>query len=971
MHTRGQYHVVVGIVLGVGLFLATSAMTQPLPPSDLRQHVQSFKKDPRGPYQSVNWFCPDGSVRPAQSPCTQPGGLQHAMLKDIVKGFQQHYGLYLGQILAGTPFDAFLDRSHHGMRMKQYQMEQFLRAVDDGWIFRRAQYYRGALQAEDEEAWGLRFLTWLLAQDDWLQAHFFLARQVIQDIPHQAREQTLKRIRTLSKSIADALPAFTELRVKIHGQPDAGDLVRVKFFHIQHREQLTPEIQKMLRDLEQALTAAYQSSDADKLSVYQRTLSDEMPLIRMLNALLTPSMREDISARSHALADLLWHIRTRILDSRAPQRRLALLDLSITLEEMLGRDIGSWQPRTLGDLLRKIYLLAKAAAGSGFLEVWEWQRSESVLRPPEPNAVVELDQLRHRMEAARRLLEWGAGMTRTVYEPVVHLFASFEPLALGFVDDRIRASVLLSLGDAVGQLAARVAAYSGLSNEVLGIKIGAQMRGLNPGLTLGELMVSSAAPEGISYSANKIYVLSWAPADLQPVAGIATVSEGNLVSHVQLLARNLGIPNAVLTAQALRDLLPFSGEQVFYAVSPRGTVWMKRATEMTPEERAVVEERRRVINRITVPTDKMDLKAVGLPSLYDVRAADAGRICGPKAANLGQLSALFPSHVAPGLVVPFGVFRQHLDQPMPGTPGSYWDFLQATFAATRPNNAGADIVLQRLAQLRRAIVRIPLQPAFIEALEKRFQAVFGRPFGQVPIFVRSDTNMEDLKDFTGAGLNLTVANVLSVADILQAIREVWASPYTERSYRWRQRYLDNPEHVYPSLVLLRSVNVDKSGVMITTGVSAPHPEDITVAFNRGVGGAVEGQRAESYLLNADGSDTLLAPARALYATILPPQGGVEKVAVSLDRPILSPDERAQLRQLANDIRQRLPGTPGIASNGPFDVELGFLKGMLWLFQVRPFVESKQAQSSAYLRALDVAIPRQSRIPLTASLEEQP
>ena len=39
---------------------------------------------------------------------------------------------------------------------------------------------------------------------------------------------------------------------------------------------------------------------------------------------------------------------------------------------------------------------------------------------------------------------------------------------------------------------------------------------------------------------------------MKPVAGIASVSEGNLVSHVQLLARNLGIPNAVLSPRALR-----------------------------------------------------------------------------------------------------------------------------------------------------------------------------------------------------------------------------------------------------------------------------------------------------------------------------------------------------------------------------------------------------------------------------------
>ena len=114
---------------------------------------------------------------------------------------------------------------------------------------------------------------------------------------------------------------------------------------------------------------------------------------------------------------------------------------------------------------------------------------------------------------------------------------------------------------------------------------------------------------------------------------------------------------------------------------------------------------------------------------------------------------------------------------------------------------------------------MPLLADFRNDLAVRFNASMGKPLGSVPVFIRSDTNMEDLKDFTGAGLNLTVVNVMSERDIHQAIRDVWASPFTERSYRWRQRYLTNPENVYPSILMLQSINAEKSGVMITTGIA--------------------------------------------------------------------------------------------------------------------------------------------------------
>ena len=126
-----------------------------------------------------------------------PGGLQHALPKDRVTQLAAEHHLYLGQVLAGTEFEAFFDRDTRHSRMKQYQLEKFLRISDDGWIHRRARYYRGAVQAEDEEAWGNDFLTWLVSQDDVLEEQFFLARQIAKDVPHSGEMDRSTRGRTL------------------------------------------------------------------------------------------------------------------------------------------------------------------------------------------------------------------------------------------------------------------------------------------------------------------------------------------------------------------------------------------------------------------------------------------------------------------------------------------------------------------------------------------------------------------------------------------------------------------------------------------------------------------------------------------------------------------------------------------------------------------------------------------------------
>jgi hypothetical protein len=102
------------------------------------------------------------------------------------------------------------------------------------------------------------------------------------------------------------------------------------------------------------------------------------------------------------------------------------------------------------------------------------------------------------------------------------------------------------------------------------------------------------------------------------------------------------------------------------------------------------------------------------------------------------------------------------------------------------------------------------------------------------VFVRSDTNVEDLPGFTGAGLNLTVPNVVGFDAIVQAIQQVWASLFTERAYAWRQAHMDQPEHVYPAVLLLKTFDSEKSGVLVTTDVENGDRHWLSIAVSEGV-----------------------------------------------------------------------------------------------------------------------------------------
>ena len=121
-------------------------------------------------------------------------------------------------------------------------------------------------------------------------------------------------------------------------------------------------------------------------------------------------------------------------------------------------------------------------------------------------------------------------MVKANYQDIVNEYNAFESKSYGFIDDKIRGSIALYLGKSVSDLGDLIAKESALTNKVMSITNQSAFRGLNPGYAFGELVVVDGSPDDIEVSSDKIYIFQRAPSDLKPIAGIATVSEGNMVS---------------------------------------------------------------------------------------------------------------------------------------------------------------------------------------------------------------------------------------------------------------------------------------------------------------------------------------------------------------------------------------------------------------------------------------------------------
>ena len=938
--------------------MAGAGAATPLPDTPtLRRWVQEMKNAPRGPFTRLRWFCSDGTILPPKEYACQDhgGGLQHGEWTDRVKLMRDN-GYFIANIYADINPTRLLEDPQQNEIIKQMILERFLVDADDGWIFHRARYYRGALQTEDEIRGGRGLLLALVQDPAWRQKRFLVLREAVRFMPHGRKNAPVSEMRQLAQSIAEQDPNFENMRIKIHVHPELSDAAQVRAYA---KKRGVAELSGDYERLAQTIEEIYQPRDVVPvlLSLAKQIKKTELKQ-QIGQAAAKLRDQTDPAARFTVANRLLATLRADMLQADGAGRKLALVDTSLVLEGDLYRS-GNQLLETLSGSSRRQRIVwlndcTDGLYGIGLLSSRQ-QRALQKNFQMLLNANPALKDYQGALDYAARVPEWADRQLRFHFaESVAHL-AEVEPLTRRYIHDRLRGSLLLTYSAILESLLADAGSQLGIENDLFGQKLTSGLRGLNAGLARGALRKPEKNNHLQVYDRSGIYVLPATTEDLPPVAGIITAGKGNILSHVQLLARNLGIPNVAVGEKLLELINARIGTRVVLAVSSRGVVEL---VEDGPDwDKVFAAETRAQDVAIRPDLTKLDLYDVGFIPLRQMRATDSGRIAGPKAANLGELKHYFPEAVTNGLVIPFGHFRALLDQPLePGGP-SVFSRMQQQYQtiqslAGRPREQEA-LTRQFLERMRDWISNADPGEDFRRRLKVAMDEIFG-PDGTYGVFVRSDTNVEDLPGFTGAGLNLTVPNVVGFENVLQAINRVWASPFTERAYSWRQAYMQNPEHIYVSVLLLKSVPSDKSGVMVTADVNTGQPGWLTIAVNEGVSGAVSGQTAEELRVHpADGDVQLLSPATEPYKRVLLKEGGVSKVPVDNGEAVLSPQEIGQLIKFAGTVPDRFPMLQNAQGQAvPADIEFGFYNERLVLFQIRPFLESPRARQNIFLNQLD-------------------
>jgi hypothetical protein len=948
------------LVSGLFLFIANAGAASDADRSAYRGWIDAMKTSERGPFERIRWFCNDGTVLPPKAYACEPhgGGYQHGEWSERTVELREQ-GYLIASLLAGLQADEFLADKGVGDAYAQMLIERYLVSADDGWIFRRALFYRGAIQEEDEREGARELLRGMALRQVWIGPRFTALRAGARMLPHGTDNASVQKVRQMSASLSDRDTGFRPLRAKIHGAPGAEDAERVRTYAAGLPESKRAPYLELAAEIDGVYQAAPLSEDLRS----QAGKYAAVPWLEQLLNFAAIAYGQDASAanRFAVTGALLADLRNALPRIYGSNNRLEILDLGLRVEAENFRAAAELRQNmasaTRTQRVEFLRYASQAAYGTGLVNARLLGELEEALNALHANEI-GLDQYLDELNYLGRVPGWGTQALRMHFFESMEKLAEIEPKAMLFIQDQLRGSPLLFFSQVLDSLSRDASRLAGVEHRLFGETVGVGFTALNPGLAAGVLHVEPDLSNLENFHADGIYLLPETVSDLPPIAGILTEGEGNPLSHVQLLARNLGIPNVTVDASLRPKLEAHEGGQTVLAVSKSGLVELTAWDERWQDVFADAEAAQGV--RIEPDLDKLDLSVRRFMPLDELRASDSGRIVGPKAAKLGELRAHYPSQVSRGIAIPFGLFRQEaLEQPHAGG-GSVFDWMVRTYRELEQLPAGNPQRAEKAEAFRAELYDIIASTTPSEDFQQALSAAMTQTFGAASppgVFVRSDTNVEDLAGFTGAGLNLTLPNVVGFDNLLHSIAKVWASPFTARAFAWRQSHMTQPEHVYTSILLLESVASDKSGVLVTQNIDTGDANVISVAVNEGLGGAVDGQAAESLRIPLDGSHVrILATATAPWRRLPDPAGGLQFLPTSGSDTVLQPSEIDRLITFARGLPEKFPPITDDEGNpAPADVEFGFVNGELQLFQLRPFLESKMARGIGYLHEMEARL----------------
>jgi rifampicin phosphotransferase len=302
-------------------------------------------------------------------------------------------------------------------------------------------------------------------------------------------------------------------------------------------------------------------------------------------------------------------------------------------------------------------------------------------------------------------------------------------------------------------------------------------------------------------------------------------------------------------------------------------------------------------------------------------------VAGGKGANLAELArADLP--VPPGFVITTHAYEAFVA----------FNQLQARIVdlamqIEMENPAALELASQEIRELFRQGVLPDGLAAEIAHTYEQFRQAHGEA-----VAVRSSATAEDLPTASFAGQQETFLNVRGAEDLLEAVKECWASLWTARAISYRRRQRIEPDAVTIAVVVQAMAPASVSGILFTANPTTGARDELLVEASFGLGEAIVSGAVtpDSYVLDRENlslKETRLGTKEVMIvANGQGPDGHPTTTqavpAARRGEAALSPPMLRQLASLGVQVEELFDGVPQ-------DIEWAVADGHIWLLQARP------------------------------------
>lgn len=305
---------------------------------------------------------------------------------------------------------------------------------------------------------------------------------------------------------------------------------------------------------------------------------------------------------------------------------------------------------------------------------------------------------------------------------------------------------------------------------------------------------------------------------------------------------------------------------------------------------------------------------------------DSIAAAGGKGANLGEMyQAGFP--VPPGFVVTALAYKKFIEEN--NLLGPIRDILKTAHIGHRK------VPPEHFQSASEKIIRLLGKGKMPQVIADKIIQAYGKRglFRKLPLVaVRSSATAEDLPDASFAGQQATFLNIRGEKELLQAVKDCWASLFTPRAIFYREEKGFNHFKVYIAVVVQEMVQSEISGIAFTNDprTSDKHKMVIEAVWGLGeyaVQGTVTPDRyeLERHSLEIQKIDKHEQKVQLIRKGIKTKE---EKVPGNRqNRQKLSEDKIKELGRILQRIHAHY--------YFPQDIEWAYNKGVFYVIQVRP------------------------------------